>query len=208
MARPAAMDGRCEHVMSYDYASGKVPHEVRDLAKMIADWSAPASNFQFYLFGSLVRGDHGSDSDVDLHCVLPPNPTHEATMWWTNQNCVEDFASLRTVLPGPLKWLEQHAPLRPEVEQGKVVHRDRNVVCVWVQPKPVAARRCSRCGMCHGISRWTYCRPMFATPTYLGTMLAPDCCDLFAVVPCRRALARRHMRRSNRQRLCGHACQI
>lgn len=59
-----------------------------------------------------------------------------STTWWTNQNCVEDFASLRRVLPGPIKWLEQHAPLRPEVEQGKVVHRDRNVVCVWLPPKP------------------------------------------------------------------------
>lgn len=113
-----------------------VPEEVRDLAKVIADWSAPAPDFIFYLFGSRVRGDHRADSDVDLHYVLPSAPAHASTTWWTDQNCVEDFASLRSMLPGPIKWLEQHAPLRPEVERGKVVHRDRNVVCVWLPPKP------------------------------------------------------------------------
>jgi predicted nucleotidyltransferase len=109
--------------------------EVQDLAKIIADWSAPAPDFTFYLFGSRVRGDHRRDSDVDLHYVLPPNPTHESTTWWTNQNCVEDFNSLRKALPGPIRWLERHAPLRSQVEQGKVVHRDRNVVCIWIRPK-------------------------------------------------------------------------
>ena len=89
------------------------------------------------LFGSRARGDNRPDSDVDLHCKLPPNPTYESTAWWTNQNCVEHFNSLQKALPGQIKWLEQHAPLRPEVENGKVVHRDRNVVCVWLPPKPL-----------------------------------------------------------------------
>jgi Nucleotidyltransferase domain len=103
---------------------------------MIADWSAPAQDITFYLFGSRVRGDHRPNSDVDLHYVLPPNPTRETTLWWTYQNSVVDFASLRKALPGPIKWLEQHAPFRSQVEQGKVVHQDRNVACVWLPPKP------------------------------------------------------------------------
>ena len=47
--------------------------EVLDLAKIIADWSASAPNFTFYVFGSRVRGDNRPDSDVDLHYRLPPN---------------------------------------------------------------------------------------------------------------------------------------
>ncbi len=109
--------------------------EVRDLAKIIADWSASAPDFTFYLFGSRVRGDHRRDSDVDLHYILPEAPAHTSTLWWSDQNGAE-CASLRKVLPGPIKWLERFAPLRMEVEQGKVVHRDRNVVCVWLPPKP------------------------------------------------------------------------
>jgi hypothetical protein len=69
---------------------------------MIADWSAPAQDITFYLFGSRVRGDHRPNSDVDLHYVLPPNPTRETTLWWTYQNSVVDFASLRKALPGPI----------------------------------------------------------------------------------------------------------
>lgn len=109
--------------------------EVWNLAKIIADWSAPASDFTFYVFGSRVRGDHRPDSDVDLYCKVPSNPTRESASWWTKENCVENFNSLRQALPGPIKWLEQHAPLRAQVEQGKVVHRERNVVCIWLPPK-------------------------------------------------------------------------
>ena len=119
--------------------AGGTSQEVRDLAKLIADWSAPAPDFTFYLFGSRARGDHRPDSDVDLHYVLPLKPTPGSAMWWTGQNS-DDCASLRKLLPGPIKWLEQHAPLRLEVEQGKVVHRDRNVVCVWMPPKPTTER--------------------------------------------------------------------
>ena len=141
-------DGRCKHrtsnfsrvTLSLDSAlcaNGSylgnarmcsASQKLQELAKIIADWSASAPDFTFYLFGSRVRGDHRSDSDVDLHYVLPPASVHASTAWWTNQNCVEDFASFRKVLPGPIKWLEQHAPLRAEVEQGKVVHRDDGYV--------------------------------------------------------------------------------
>jgi hypothetical protein len=112
-----------------------VSQEVRDLAKMIADWSSPAPDFTFYLFGSRVRGDYRPDSDVDLHYKLPLNPTHESTIWWTDQSGA-DWALLRAMLPGPLCWLEQHAPMVPGVGQGKVVYCDRNVKCVWLPPKP------------------------------------------------------------------------
>lgn len=111
-----------------------VSPELRNLAKIIADWSAPASDFTLYVFGSRVRGSHHSNSDVDLYCKLPSKPTHKSTSWWTQQNS-ENFNSLQQVLPGPIKWLEGYAPLSAQVEQGKVVHHDRNVVCIWLPPK-------------------------------------------------------------------------
>jgi predicted nucleotidyltransferase len=70
-------------------------------AKIIADWSAPASDFTFYVFGSRIRGSHHSNRDVDLYCKLPSKPTHKSTSWWTKQNS-ENFNSLQQVLPGLL----------------------------------------------------------------------------------------------------------
>lgn len=108
--------------------------QVRKLATIIADWSAPAPDFTFYVFGSRVRGDHRADSDIDLYCKLPVNPDPKSTLWWTSENC-GNFSSLQQALPGPIKWLERHSSVCTQVEQGKVVHRERNVVCIWLPAK-------------------------------------------------------------------------
>jgi predicted nucleotidyltransferase len=42
-----------------------VSNDLKDLARLLADWAAPASGVTVYLFGSRVRGDHKADSDVD-----------------------------------------------------------------------------------------------------------------------------------------------
>jgi predicted nucleotidyltransferase len=106
--------------------------ELKQLAQTLADWAADKS-VTVYLFGSRVRGDHRQDSDVDIF-VQPGKATRETAVWWTVQNS-EDFASLRARLPGKLKVLDAHAPLVPSVLKGKVVYRDRNVVCVLLPPK-------------------------------------------------------------------------
>lgn len=116
-------------------AKHKTTDEVVELAKVIADWLSPAPDMTMYVYGSRVRGDHRSDSDVDLHYALPRRPTHKFTVWWTDQN-VEDFKSLRQTLPGRLEFLERNDPLGQEIERAEVVCRDRNVVCVWRAPKP------------------------------------------------------------------------
>ena len=67
-----------------------------------------------------MRGDHRDDSDVDLRYVVPAKPTYDFVVWWTDQNN-GDCASLRPMLSGPITCLEQHAPLRSEVERGTVV---------------------------------------------------------------------------------------
>ena len=109
-----------------------VNDHLKQLARTLADWAANKS-VTVFLFGSRVRGDHRTDSDVDIF-IQRRNVTHETAVWWTVQNS-EDFASLKARLPGPLKILDDNAPIVPSVINGEVVYRDRNVVCVSLPPK-------------------------------------------------------------------------
>ena len=107
--------------------------ELVALARKIADWAH--ADMTIYVYGSRVRGDHRADSDVDMHYVLPARPSREFTLWWTEQN-LQDFADLSRVLPGPPQFLERNDPLDRKIEDGTVVHRDRNVICICRPPKP------------------------------------------------------------------------
>jgi predicted nucleotidyltransferase len=108
--------------------------EVKELARKIADVLAPGHEMTMYVYGSRIRGDNRRDSDVDMHFVLPKLPTSEFVSWWTDFNA-SDFAALRAVLPGRLEFLERNDPLFKDIENGEVVHRDRNVACIWRKPK-------------------------------------------------------------------------
>ena|ERR1700730_10046505 len=110
-----------------------VSPELVELTRAIADWASGGPSMTIFLYGSRVRGDHRSDSDVDLHYKLPVHPTSDFTRWWTVQN-MEDFAALRAVLPGRLEFLERDDPLLREIEPAPSVHRDRNVVCISLPP--------------------------------------------------------------------------
>jgi predicted nucleotidyltransferase len=110
----------------------EISDDLKQLARTLADWAAGMS-VTVYVFGSRVRGDHRLHSDVDIYIKLG-TVTGETTAWWTAQN-LEDFASLKAKLPGPLKILDHNAPIIPSVAQGEVVYQDRNVVCVSLPPK-------------------------------------------------------------------------
>jgi len=110
----------------------KVNDDLRQLARTLADWAADKS-VTVYLFGSRVRGDHRPNSDVDIF-VQQGKATRETAVWWTAQNS-EDFASLKAKLPGPLKILDNNAPIVPSIMKAEVVYQDRNVVCVLLPPK-------------------------------------------------------------------------
>jgi len=110
----------------------KVNDEVKQLARALADWAADKS-VTVFLFGSRVRGDHRPDSDVDVFVQFRAM-TEGTAVWWTEQNS-EDFAGLKARLPGPLRILDANAPLVPSVTKGKVVYRDRNVICVSLPRK-------------------------------------------------------------------------
>ena len=109
--------------------------ELKDLARLLADWAAPAPGVTVYLFGSRVRGDHGPTSDVDVCFQWRDRVGDGDVRWWTINN-EEDFAAIKPKLPGPLKILEQADAWYQRVVAADVVHQDRNVRCVWLPPKP------------------------------------------------------------------------
>lgn len=110
--------------------------ELIQLARILADWVSPAPSITIYLFGSRVRGDHRPDSDVDVLIDISRASTTEDATWWSNVNA-DEFRTIDTLLPGPLQILESHSSLRPAIISAPVVHRDRQVVCVWRDAKPL-----------------------------------------------------------------------
>ena len=108
-----------------------------ELARTLAEWVAPAPSVTIYLFGSRVRGDHRSDSDVDIVVRFGTSPTTADVTWWSSVNA-DLFASINARLPGPLQILENDDHLVQEVLSAPEVYRDRQVTCVWRNPKPQA----------------------------------------------------------------------
>ncbi len=104
-----------------------------ELARILAEWVEPASNTTIYLFGSRVRGDYRLESDVDV--VISVGADQADMAWWIAVNA-DDFKSINEKLPGPLQILESDDPITREVRTAPVVLRDRQVICVWREPKP------------------------------------------------------------------------
>ncbi|WP_281017740.1 MULTISPECIES: nucleotidyltransferase domain-containing protein [unclassified Minwuia] len=84
-------------------------NDFRNIASILADWSHPHSGIVIYLFGSRVRGDHRSGSDVDVLFDFA-SPSDSSTAWLTEMEA-EDYASLKIQLPGPLELLERRSQL-------------------------------------------------------------------------------------------------
>jgi hypothetical protein len=106
-----------------------VTAELIELARKLADWAAPATGTTVYVYGSRVRGDHGSNSDVDL-CIEHPNPTRADIDWWSDNNA-DGFAVITANLGALIEILERNSPIRTDVLLAPVVYEDRNVRCVW-----------------------------------------------------------------------------
>lgn len=110
-----------------------VADELRELARILADWAAPAPGMTLYLYGSRVRGDAKPTSDVDV-CVDISKVTTADGQWWLVNN-QEDFATINAQLPGRLQILEFQDPLKDKIFAASVIHVDRNVRCVLLPPK-------------------------------------------------------------------------
>ena len=105
-----------------------------NLARILADWVEPAPGFRIYLFGSRVRGDHRPNSDVDVVIPIPRSPSEADVTWWEDIN-EDKFKSINASLPGPLQILENNDPIADRVRNAREVYRDRQVICVWMEPK-------------------------------------------------------------------------
>jgi predicted nucleotidyltransferase len=106
-----------------------VTAELAELARKLADWAAPATGAIVYLYGSRVRGDHTSSSDVDL-CVEFPGPTANDIDWWST-NTTEDFVTISAKLGARVQILERNSEIRTDILFAPIVHEDRSVRCVW-----------------------------------------------------------------------------
>ena len=109
--------------------------DLKDIARLLAAWAAPAPGVTVYLFGSRVRGDHKPTSDVDI-CIQWGKHLDQADVNWHVFNEEEDYATIKRKLPGPLKILERNDPWWEHIIGAEVVHQDQNVRCVWLPPKP------------------------------------------------------------------------
>ena len=114
--------------------------DLRRLAEILAGWIGPAPDIPaIYVFGSRVRGDGQSDSDVDVRLFLNEwGNVCEATLrWWQQQN-ETDFAELKAQLPGRLSIHREEtdaadAAIRRGMKNPALVVG--RVVCVWTPPK-------------------------------------------------------------------------
>lgn len=116
-----------------------IPRDLRAVAEIIAEWVERVPGIAVvYLFGSRVRGDHRSDSDVDLRLYTKDWQLDPKTMAWWGQQNETDFAELKAQLPGPLaihreSWDAADDAIKtgtaiPVLTTGKVV-------CVWTPPR-------------------------------------------------------------------------
>lgn len=94
------------------------------LARILANWVEPAPGFEIYLFGSRVRGDNRSDSDVDVVIPIPSLPSDQDADWWGKINR-DNFNSINAALPGPLQILENIDPIADLVRNSQEIYRDR-----------------------------------------------------------------------------------
>lgn len=102
--------------------------ELQELAKVVADWAAPSPGARVYLFGSRVRGDHGSDSDVDVYVEFD-NASGDDMKWWiANQR--DAFDEIQKLLPFEFNTLDPRDPFSRQIVAAPVAYRDRNVFCV------------------------------------------------------------------------------
>lgn len=116
----------------------KPSDELITLARILADWVAPAPSLKVYLYGSRVRGDYHPDSDVDVVIDIWNGSTPEDGAWW-HANNANNFAAVNILLPGELEVLCFDDPLRYAIMAATVIHRDRQVVCVWHERGPLSA---------------------------------------------------------------------
>ena len=113
-----------------------VSPELDALLSTLVEWAAPATSANIFLFGSRVRGDQRSDSDVDISIKWVPPFDDQTTDWWTAQNA-DLFKSVDAKLPGPLHMPEPNeTEFHTKIQSSEIVHQRGNIFCVWTEGKP------------------------------------------------------------------------
>lgn len=110
-----------------------VSDELRKLTAVVADWAADAPGFTIFIFGSRVRGDHRPDSDLDIYVWLSGRADNATTRWHTD-NEGDEFTAISQRLGMLVHRQRDLEGLLAKLRTAPVVHRDRNVTCVLLEP--------------------------------------------------------------------------
>jgi hypothetical protein len=108
--------------------------ELSELMNVLAEWAANAP-VTVYVYGSRVRGDHRTDSDVDLY-VQHLNGQEAAGDEWYDAQKAENYSNLRGKLPGPIEnVMPPYGAPHPLLFPHHEVARKGNVIALHTPPK-------------------------------------------------------------------------
>lgn len=132
----------------FSWVSDTVPEALRELlgppedfavsdetikwANFLADWTFRASDVNVFLYGSRVRRDHRTTSDLNVYLDL--EQVADPGEWQVERKaCSEEFKNRFGL---ELHWLDDTDPIiAVRLKRSLIVHRDRNVFCMWMAPK-------------------------------------------------------------------------
>jgi predicted nucleotidyltransferase len=105
-----------------------------ELMKALAEWAKHAPTITFYLFGSRGRGDHHSQSDIDVF-VDTKDATAGDRKWWFEEHALLTSAPECSLVPKDIRGLLRAADRHSETLQAEIRSAAReevlhNVVCV------------------------------------------------------------------------------
>jgi nucleotidyltransferase-like protein len=110
-----------------------VSDELRKLAAELADWAQGAPGYTIFVFGSRVRGDHRTDSDLDIYPWLSGKADNASTRWFTD-NEGDNYAAISERLSIRVHRQFHMPGLLAKLRSCPVVHQDRNVTFVLLEP--------------------------------------------------------------------------
>jgi hypothetical protein len=107
--------------------------ELRKVTAVLADWAEDAPSYTIYVFGSRVRGDHQPNSDLDIYLWLSGKADYRTTRWHTD-NEGDDFAAISKRISIRVHRQRDLPGLLSKLRSCPIVHQNRSVTCVLLDP--------------------------------------------------------------------------
>ncbi|MPZ34340.1 MAG: hypothetical protein GEV13_25720 [Rhodospirillales bacterium] len=118
--------------------SDAIPDSLEKLVDDLLPWTSRMPTIKFYIYGSRVRGDHRSDSDIDI-CFDTDTAAACDVVELQIQETDDDFslpAKYRSrIWDQSKRWGE----LRDKIRSAPVKYYKGNIICVDLPPVPKSA---------------------------------------------------------------------